>query len=354
MFGCHSESQKHLSWELTKFEVAQSGNEHDRRSSYTLPFHYLEDLQHDFLQEKAVAFIKEVSSLQSKRQNDDEHSTLASLDVMHPEILAQFIGLLRTFTGAECSDACDKIFGLLALTPFLPVFPVNYGLDVYDLYFSCHAFFDDLRNYGPRVYKLTDLAELFMRHLNVDFLDLAFSDAKKRTRLVYTAPKEAGVAKQRSTQPHNQLRGSCDRCDQHFLIDGVWTSISGEDLMVLQCVPSRQPAIAHKHLLIVQRSSPAQELLMAEAVPLPRPSKSFPGNWQDLAPSSDLSREAVRTTVVGHFSKAYAERLRLLPAHHQHWNTAAGLEEFVEKLLKPLKLKQETQNGILAYLKSDG
>lgn len=106
----------------------------------------------------------QVQTLQPRKANEGDHWFL--------------VELLSFFASAKCSDPRDMIYGLLALTPFIDTFPIDYGLDVYDLYFRTFRFLHSSQHVQANA---QDVVLILRNQLRLGIMDLAYGDPKHRS-----------------------------------------------------------------------------------------------------------------------------------------------------------------------------
>ncbi|KAK5094666.1 hypothetical protein LTS08_008522 [Lithohypha guttulata] len=99
-----------------------------------------------------------------------------------------FFLVLRECAKQICSDKRDKIYGLLALLD--GHFPVDYSIDVHDLYFRAFRFFTNLEDFPlePCVMAARGVACSLLDILSMNMSDLARHDPKGRSAFIFLTP----------------------------------------------------------------------------------------------------------------------------------------------------------------------
>ncbi len=88
----------------------------------------------------------ELARLRDRFRGSPSHELMCK-EIEAPQTTSERQGLLhlfRRFRSAHCNDLADKIYDLTSLSDAARAFPVDYSLDVYDLYFrACQFFFTE-------------------------------------------------------------------------------------------------------------------------------------------------------------------------------------------------------------------
>lgn len=247
-------------------------------SKCSVAFEQLENLESICLDGPAFHLVSQMPITEDHDPSVIAASRKEDSQIIHEEHLVKFMELLQSFTYTDCSDIRDKIYGLLALSPFLGIFHIDYNMNIYDLYFVTYAFFDPLTEGLSRWSNSSRITGQLLRQLHIGILDLVFGDPKHRSKFkIITrlgAPqrdldRSVVLYFGRAINLDNAYIACaiCETCGQRVCFSARQPLRYG--VAVLQCLLGRSSKESTKHVLfaLAWRPTEQEDDLIIRAIP---------------------------------------------------------------------------------------
>lgn len=240
----------------------------------------------------------ELGRLRDRFRGSPSHELMCK-EIEAPRTTTERQGLLhlfRRFRSAHCHDLRDKIYGLTSLSDAARAFPVDYSLDVYDLYFRACQFFLTEHDPDAPPYHWTWVtsATALMKQLELGLLDLICGDKKRRSRIMLVTtpehPPYTTTSPQQLVQAKVNLGGDLL---QKYSISGTCV-VCAKDLDFRTTIPSLAAyCILQCHQLdrqddphILTAGSTAEHLIVYRCLGLPGSHASRAMNNHSLTPAA--------------------------------------------------------------------